>query len=77
VASSVLIEDGVDGLLFDPEQDGALEVQLRRYFNDPELRSRLASGAAAVDLGPIVDVDHGVAHIEKAVAQLAKGSNAA
>jgi glycosyltransferase involved in cell wall biosynthesis len=77
VASSVLIEDGVDGMLFDPEQDGALEAQLRRYFSDPELRSQLASGAAAVDIGPVVDVDHGVAHIEKAIAQLAKGQNAA
>jgi glycosyltransferase involved in cell wall biosynthesis len=69
-ASSVLINDGVNGLLFDPEQQRELESQLRRFFSDPELRSRLALGAAAIDLEQVVGVNHGVDHIQRALASL-------
>ncbi len=68
--SSALIDDGINGLLFDPEQEDELEAQLRRYFSDPELRSRLALGASAVDLEQVVGVNHGVDHIQRALASL-------
>jgi glycosyltransferase involved in cell wall biosynthesis len=71
-ASSVLIDDGINGLLFDPEQQRELESQLRRFFSDPELRSRLALGAAAVDLEQVVGVNHGVDHMQRALASLVR-----
>jgi glycosyltransferase involved in cell wall biosynthesis len=74
VAASALVCDGQNGLLFDPETPGELEAQLRRYFHDPQLRAALAAGAAKVDREQLVSVDHGVAHMRRAVAALMPGA---
>ncbi|MBU1694756.1 MAG: glycosyltransferase [Verrucomicrobia bacterium] len=39
-------EDGVSGLLFDPESGEEFHRQLERLLNDPDLRQRLREGAA-------------------------------
>ena len=44
-ALSELVEDGVDGLLFDPGNASDLAEKMKRLWNDPSLCSRL--GAAA------------------------------
>lgn len=46
-ALAELIDDGVDGLLFEPGDAEGLARQVRRLWDDPELRRRL--GAAARD----------------------------
>jgi glycosyltransferase involved in cell wall biosynthesis len=67
-ASSVLIEDGQTGLLFNPACKGELEGCLRRYFADSALRARLRAGAAAMDVEIVAGVQHGVAHFQRALA---------
>jgi glycosyltransferase involved in cell wall biosynthesis len=41
------LRDGADGLLVPPEDANALAAVLRRLFDDPDLRARLAAGAHA------------------------------
>ncbi len=40
-----ILTDGQDGLLFDPDRDGAMEAALLRLCEDPELRRRLGQQA--------------------------------
>lgn len=42
-----VLSDGDNALLFDPQAAGALELALDRVCQDPELRLRIAQGAAA------------------------------
>jgi D-inositol-3-phosphate glycosyltransferase len=51
-----LVRDGVDGLLVAPREPDALASALRRVVDDAALRTRLAAGARARDLGS----DHAV-----------------
>jgi len=73
-ASSILIEDGRTGLLFDPASDDELEDCLRRYFADHGLRCRLRDGAAAVNVEIVTGVQHGVEHFRRALTAVIAGS---
>lgn len=44
--ASEFIRDGVDGLLVDPRDTGALTASMERMLNDPLLRARLAAAGA-------------------------------
>lgn len=44
-AAHEVVEDGVSGLLYDPEDSGSLVTACRRVLTDADLRSRLREGA--------------------------------
>lgn len=52
-----MIEDGVNGLLFDPEQPEELAQAVRRLATDPQLRARMAKAARA-SAAPFLDTNH-------------------
>lgn len=65
-----LVEDGVSGLLVEPEDPGALAVALERVLSDPALARRLADGGwAAVQRYTWSDVTSRYERIYRAVAR--------
>ena len=74
-ASSILIEHGHSGLVFNPASDDELVDCLRRYFTDSDLRARLRDGAASINVEIVAGVEHGVKHFEQALSAVIDGSD--
>lgn len=51
-----MINEGMNGLLFDPDKDGELVVVMSRIFHDERLRSRLTQAASESAL-PFINLD--------------------
>jgi len=69
-ASSMLIDEGRTGLVFDPSSLDDLETHLRKYFESADLRERLRAGVAAADMEVVVGIEHGVKHFQMALSAL-------
>ena len=57
-----IIQDGENGLLFEPNNDGELKEAIRRLARDPDLRFRMGK-AARISAEPFLDRKIGRAHV--------------